>query len=419
MADLSVNASRLWSRLIGMAKVGAIPNDGSRRLTLSQADEDGRALFLSWCGARGFTVVHDQIGNLFVRRDGSDPKAAPLVMGSHLDTQPNGGRFDGILGVLAGLEVLETLEDAGVATVQPVEVAVWTNEEGSRFQPAMMGSGVHCGLHSLDETLATRDASGITVRDEIVRHGYLSGQVPGRHAIDRYVELHIEQGPVLEAADKTIGIVTGGQAIRWYQVTITGEETHAGPVPMAMRRDPVPVLARVIDLAQAIGQTDEQARCTIGCIETRPGSINVVPGQIALTVDLRHPDEGALDGMHEDLVAGLTVLDQGKRGVRVEFTNTWHSPVVRFDPGLVALVRQSAAARGYPAQEIVSGAGHDAFHLARKVPTTMIFVPCRDGVSHNEREYATPEHVAAGANVLLDVVLAQNDAIATRAGIQK
>ncbi len=403
MSDLSVNAPRLWARLMDMARVGAIPNDGSRRLSLSDADEGGRALFVSWCAARGFSVMHDQIGNLFVRREGADPKAAPVVMGSHLDTQPNGGRFDGVLGVLAGLEVLETLADARIATRRPVEVAVWTNEEGARFQPAMMGSGVHCGVRTLDETLAVCDAGGISVREEITRHGYLSGLKPGHHALGCYVELHIEQGPVLEAGGKTIGVVTGGQAIRWYQVTITGEETHAGPVPMAMRRDPVPVLARVIDLAQAVGTTDEQARATIGMIVAQPGSINVVPGQIILTVDLRHPDEDRLTEMHTRFMAGVAALDQARVGVAA--VNSWHSPVVRFDAGLVERVRDSAAARGYLAQDIVSGAGHDAFHLARMVPTTMIFVPCRDGISHNEREYAAPGDVAAGANVLLDVVL--------------
>lgn len=402
MTGLSVDATRLWSRLMEMAAVGALPGDGSCRLALSSADEAGRTLFRGWCAARGFSVAHDRIGNLFVRRAGRDPLADPVVTGSHLDTQPTGGRFDGVLGVLAGLEVLETLSDAGLRTERPVEVAVWTNEEGARFRPAMMGSGVHCGLHGLAETYAITDRDGISVGDEIARHGYQDGAVPGSHPIDAYVELHIEQGPVLEASHKTIGIVTGGQAIRWYHVTLTGEETHAGPVPMALRRDPVPVLARVIDLVQATGRTDESARATVGLVTTEPGSVNVVPGRITLTVDLRHPDEAQLDRMHAGFLKGIAGLSDAAIEVRAE--NTWHSPVVRFDPDLVGRVRDSAAARGYPAEEIVSGAGHDAFHLSRIVPTTMIFVPCRGGVSHNPREYASPAHVEAGANVLLDTV---------------
>lgn len=402
MTGLSVDAARLWARLMEMATVGAIPDDGSCRLTLSLADEDGRALFRGWCAARGFSVTYDRIGNLFVRRAGRDPQADPVVMGSHLDTQPTGGRFDGILGVLAGLEVLETLSDAGAVTERPVEVAVWANEEGARFRPAMMGSGVHCGLHCLGETYSTTDKDGISVGDEIARHGYLDGAEPGKHPINSYVELHIEQGPILEANQKAIGIVTGGQAIRWYHVTLTGEETHAGPVPMALRRDPVPVLARVIDLVQAAGRTDERARATVGVIVTEPGSINVVPGRITLTVDLRHPDETQLDRMHHTFLKGIADLSGDTVGVQAE--NTWHSPMVRFDPDLVGRVRASAAARGLPAQEIVSGAGHDAFHLARIAPTTMIFVPCRGGISHNPREYAAPAQVEAGANVLLDMV---------------
>lgn len=403
MTGLSVDAARLWSRLMEMARIGSIPGNGSCRLTLSQEDESGRALFRRWCAARGFSVTYDRIGNLFVRREGRDPDADPVVMGSHLDTQPTGGRFDGVLGVLGGLEVLETLADAEIVTDRPVEVAVWTNEEGARFRPAMMGSGVHCGLHSLSETYSITDRNGISVGDEIARNGYTDGAEPGTHPIGSYVELHIEQGPILEANGKVIGVVTGGQAIRWYHVTLTGEETHAGPVPMALRRDPVPMLARLIDLVQTVGTLDERARATVGVITTEPGSINVVPGAIRLTVDLRHPDEAQLDRMHQALLQG--VADVSGARVEVEVENTWHSPTVQFDPELVGRVRASADARGYSAQHIVSGAGHDAFHLARVVPTTMIFVPCRGGISHNPREYATPEHVAAGANVLLDVVV--------------
>lgn len=405
MPELSINASRLWSRLMDMAEIGEIPGNGSRRLALSQDDEDGRELFLSWCRNRGFATQFDQVGNLFIRREGADTKADPLVIGSHLDTQPNGGRFDGILGVLAGLEVLETLEDSGIVTAAPVEVAVWTNEEGSRFQPAMMGSGVHCGVHSLADTRAITDAAGVSVGSELGKHGYAKGIPVGQHRIGSYIELHIEQGPVLQNAGKVIGTVTGGQAIRWYEVSIKGEETHAGPVPMALRRDPVPVLARVIDLAHKIGLTDPASRSTIGKIETRPGSINVVPGQVSLTVDLRNPDEGTLDAMHKNWQDGIAKIDTDAGTVEVSASQIWHSPVVTFDSGLIEAVRASAEARNLPTLDLVSGAGHDAFHLARVVPSTMVFIPCLDGISHNEKEWAEPEHATAGANVLLDVVM--------------
>lgn len=405
MTGYSVDGTRLWSRLMDMAEIGATANGGSHRLALSQDDEDGRELFLAWCESRGFAAVFDKIGNLFVRRDGRDPAAPPLVIGSHLDTQPMGGRFDGVLGVLAGLEVLETLEDLGIATEAPVEVAVWTNEEGARFQPAMMGSGVHCGVHSLAETLAVTDASGIPVAQELERFGYDRGIEPGSGAIGSYLELHIEQGPILEQEAKAIGVVTGGQAIRWYSVLLHGEETHAGPVPMAMRRDPVRHLAAVMDLVYRIGMADPDARATIGVIETRPGSVNVMPGQVRLSVDLRHPDEAALERMHETLAEGIAGLNTSAGGVEISLEQTWHSPVVAFDDQLIEAVHSSAAARGYAVRDMVSGAGHDAFHLAKVVPAAMIFVPCRDGISHNEREYTAPDQVQAGANVLLDVAL--------------
>ncbi|WP_264210184.1 Zn-dependent hydrolase [Leisingera thetidis] len=405
MAGYSVDGTRLWSRLMDMAEIGATVNGGSHRLALSQDDEDGRELFLAWCANRGFTAVFDKIGNLFVRRAGRTPAAPAVAIGSHLDTQPMGGRFDGVLGVLAGLEVLETLEDLGVATEAPVEVAVWTNEEGARFQPAMMGSGVHCGLHPLAEALAVADASGIPVAQELERFGYDRGVEPGSHAIGSYLELHIEQGPILEQEGKSIGVVTGGQAIRWYSLDLRGDETHAGPMPMAMRRDPVRHLAAAAELVYRTGTADADARATIGRIETRPGSINAVPGELHLSVDLRHPDESVLEQMHGSLAEGIAQLNDAAEGVEISLEQIWHSPVVHFDAQLAAAVRSSAAARGYAARDMVSGAGHDAFHLAKAVPAAMIFVPCRGGISHNAQEFTAPEQAAAGANVLLDVAL--------------
>lgn len=405
MVGISINKQRLWQRLMAMAEIGATEGGGSHRLTLTDEDEAGRKLFLEWCAARGFEAQHDQIGNLFIRRRGGRSNVPPLVIGSHLDTQPKGGRFDGVLGVLAALEVLETLEDNGIETQIPVDIAVWTNEEGSRFQPAMMGSGVHCGVHELGAVRATRDASGVSVGEELDRLGYADGLVPGAREIGQYLELHIEQGPVLEAAGDVIGAVTGGQAIRWYELRLIGQETHAGPVPMAMRRDPMPALARVIDLVYGVGLVDEAARATIGVLHARPGSINVMPGRIDLTVDLRHPKEARLEEMNAAFLAGIETIRTKEGKIDVHAEEIWHSPVVLFDNALTEAVRQSAAARGVPFQDVISGAGHDAFHMARAVPSALVFVPCKDGLSHNEAEYSSPEQVAAGANVLLDVTL--------------
>ncbi|SLN69844.1 N-carbamoyl-L-amino acid hydrolase [Roseovarius albus] len=405
MTDQSINSERLWSRIMDMAEIGEIPRNGSRRLAMSQDDIDGRELFLAWCKNRGYQTFYDKIGNLFVRRSGTEVSALPVVLGSHLDTQPNGGRFDGMLGVLAGLEVLETLDDHKISTRKHIDVAVWTNEEGTRFQPAMMGSGVFTGTLSLPETLATKDSNGVSVSDELIAHGYDKGLPPGNHRIGRYIELHIEQGPVLEAEEKTIGIVTGGQAIRWFNVTLQGEETHAGPVPMASRKDPVPALARIIDLVFQIAEVDMASRATIGEIDTFPSSINVVPGQIQVSVDLRSPDESVLENMQQRFLEGIQTIAKANKHLKIEANCIWHSAVVQFDKDMVDAVRGAALKRDYAAMEIVSGAGHDAFNLARIAPTTMVFIPCKDGISHNEREYASPEHVEAGANVLLDTAL--------------
>ena len=405
MGDVSINSERLWRRLMAMAEIGATPGGGSHRLTLTDEDEAGRQLFLGWCAERGYDVQYDQVGNLFVRRAGGSRNAQPLAIGSHLDTQPRGGRFDGILGVLAALEVLETLDDNGIETDMPVDIVVWTNEEGSRFQPAMMGSGVHCGVHSLEAVRSTLDDKGLSVGAELDRLVYSQGLIPGARSIGQYLELHIEQGPVLEDAGTVIGAVTGGQAIRWYELSLQGQETHAGPVPMTQRRDPMPALARVIELVYQVGLQDEAARATIGVLNAQPGSINVMPGRIDLTVDLRHPIETRLKEMDAAFRAGLDDLQAAERKIVISLEEIWHSPVVLFDHTLTEAVRQSATGRGLPVQDVISGAGHDAFHMARAVPSALVFVPCRGGLSHNEAEYTSPEHATAGANVLLDVAL--------------
>jgi N-carbamoyl-L-amino-acid hydrolase len=388
-----------------MAEIGAIARAGSCRQALSDEDEAGRSLFLEWCVARGYGIRRDRIGNIFVRRAGSTPDTAPVLIGSHLDTQPTGGRFDGVLGVLAGLEVMETLDDRAVETVRPIELCIWTNEEGCRFQPAMMGSGVACGILDIETAFSACDGAGITLGSEICRHGYDGETSPILGEADCYLELHIEQGPILETAGKTIGVVTGGQGIRWYDIAVLGEETHAGPVPMSLRKDPVPILTRLMASIRRIGTVDSLARCTIGRIRLSPGSINVVPGRADITVDLRHPDELVLRAMHSRLMDSVTSLRKASKGCDLQAQLTWHAQAVRFDDGLIEAVRESAAVRHLPAQDIVSGAGHDAFNLARRVATAMIFIPCREGISHNPREDIEAEHAAAGANVLLDVAL--------------
>jgi len=402
---IGVNSERLWNDLMQMAEIGGTPAGGCNRQALTDLDMRGRALFQSWCEAAGLVISADAGGNLFARLEGADPSLPPLVLGSHLDTQPTGGKFDGILGVLAALEVVQQVQERGITPRRPIEIACWMNEEGARFAPAMMGSGLFARALDLDEVRAVTDAEGITIGAELDRHGFTALPHPADKDIHAYLELHIEQGPVLEAEGADIGVVTGAQGIRWYDVVLQGAETHAGPSPMGMRRDPVTLLPGLIAGVMAIGTGDPLARATIGQIGAQPGSRNVVPGWVELSVDLRHPDEAVLTRMHQalnDLVGGLA---RPNSGISATLTQVWHSPVVSFDPGLVRAIRQGAIAQGLSHRDIVSGAGHDALMVARRVPTAMIFTPCRDGISHNEAEHIEPHQAAAGANVLLEAVL--------------
>lgn len=401
---LEINAARLWQNLMDMARIGGTVKGGCNRQALTDLDIKGRALFLSWCEEIGLTISYDSIGNMFARLEGEDATAAPLVIGSHLDTQPTGGKYDGVLGVLAGLEAIRTLKENGIKPGRSVEIACWMNEEGARFAPAMMGSGVYAGMLDLEETRAIQDQDGISVGQELDRHGYTGQPHPADKEIHAYLELHIEQGPLLEQEHKTIGIVTGAQGIRWYDIRVTGQEVHAGPFPMAMRRDPVAALPTLLQGVLDIGRTDEHARATIGQLHAAPGSRNVVPGQIDLTVDIRHPNEATLTGMHQDLQSLLKKVGQENVALEISSTQIWHSPVVAFDSGLIQGVRKGVERFGYSHMDIVSGAGHDALMVARKVPTTMIFIPCKDGLSHNEAEHTEPHQVAAGGNVLLTAV---------------
>jgi N-carbamoyl-L-amino-acid hydrolase len=406
MQNLQINSGRLWDSLMEMARIGATQKGGVCRLTLTDLDKQGRDLFIRWCKEAGCTVAVDQVGNIFARREGRKPQLPAVMTGSHLDTQPTGGRFDGVYGVLAGLEVLRTLNDYGHETDAPIELIVWTNEEGSRFSPAMMGSGVYAGVFKLDEVMAKRDVDGKSFGEELKRIGF-AGDSPARpRPSAAYFEAHIEQGPILEAERKTIGVVTGAQGQRWYEITVTGQEAHAGPTPMARRKDALVGAARMIDAVNRIGLAHQPHACaTVGHVQVSPNSRNTIPGKVFFTVDFRHPVDATLSAMDRDLKAACREIADAI-GLQVEVKDFWYFPPTPFDPKLVADVRSGAERFGYPHRDIVSGAGHDAVYMAKVSPTAMIFVPCEDGISHNEVENAKPEDLAAGCNVLLHAILA-------------
>ena len=400
----SVDGRRLWSRLMEMASIGATDKGGVCRLALTDLDREGRDLFCRWASEAGCQIDIDSMGNIFARRAGTDPAAAPVAAGSHLDSQPTGGKYDGALGVLAALEVIEALNDAGIATVAPVEAVAWTNEEGARFAPAMIGSGVHAGEFDLAYAHSRTDRDGHTLGEELARIGYRGDTECGTHALGAHFELHIEQGPILERENIEIGVLTGVQGIRWYELAIEGSEAHAGPTPMNLRRDPVPVLAKIIpDIYAAAAASGEAARCTLGIVNAEPGSPNTVPGKVRATIDLRHPDARELDRMDERLQA--VAASHGNEPCPVVLNEIWHSPPITFAPSCIEAVAQAAAACGLSAKRMVSGAGHDSVYLSKVAPTGMIFVPCKDGLSHNELEETSPQQAANGANVLLRAVL--------------
>ena len=404
-SNLRIDPNRLWASIEETAQFGATPRGGLKRLALSEEDRQVREWFSHACAALGCAVTVDAMGNQFARRPGRDETLAPIAIGSHLDTQPTGGRYDGVIGVLAGLEVLRTLHDAGYETAAPIEVVNWTNEEGSRFAPAMLASGVFAGVFAQEWAEAREDRDGVRFGDALDRVG-ARGAVPcGGRALSAHFELHIEQGPVLEAEGRVVGVVTGVQAMRWYEVEITGRESHAGTTPMPLRRDALSAAAEVVRAVEALGRAHApDAVATVGLLECRPNSRNVVPGSAFLTVDLRHPSDAVLAAMETGLEAVLDRL-RAERRVGVALSRVWDSPAVRFDPACVDAVRRAAEAAGLPSREIVSGAGHDSAYIARVAPTAMIFIPCRGGLSHNEAEHAEQDHVAAGAEVLLRAVL--------------
>ena len=403
--NLTINPQRLWDTLMETAKFGGTPKGGIKRLTVSDEDKRVRDWFKAECEALGCTVVIDEVGNMFATRAGRRTDMAPIAMGSHLDTQPTGGKFDGVLGVLGALEAMRTLVTMGYETNAPIMIANWTNEEGSRFAPAMLCSGVYAGVFTTDYAYSREDRQGITLGAELERIGYKGKIKAGDVKFQAMFELHIEQGPILEAEAKMIGVVTGVQGMRWYEVTVTGQESHTGATPMGLRKNALLGAARMIEAIHQVGMNHLPGVASVGLIENRPNSRNVVPGEVFFTVDLRHPDEKVLDKMEADYRAALTPIAADLR-VSFEEKCIWISPAVTFAPALIECVRSGAELAGYTTREMASGAGHDAAYIARVAPTTMIFVPCLGGISHNEAESTTLEECGAGSQVLLNAVLA-------------
>jgi beta-ureidopropionase / N-carbamoyl-L-amino-acid hydrolase len=402
--NLRINGARLWDELMETAAIGATQKGGICRLTLTDLDRQVRDWFTARAEGLGCTVTVDSMGAMFARRAGR-ADVPPIAMGSHLDTQPTGGKFDGVLGVLAALEALRTLVDAGYETFAPIEVVNWTNEEGARFAPAMVSSGVFAGAFEHDWASARRDSAGVTFAQALEQIGYHGAQRCGEHPLSAFFELHIEQGPILEAEDKSIGIVTGIQGIRWFEATVRGQDAHTGATPMHLRKNALLGAARLVERVDAIArQRAPLAVGTVGRLEVKPNSPNVVPGEVFFTVDLRHPDASVLDAMEQDWIAAAYRMTEDS-GLEIESQKILDQPPVRFDADCIACVREGARAAGLTAREIVSGAGHDAGYVSRVAPSAMIFVPCRGGISHNETEHAAPEHCRAGAQVLLQAVL--------------
>ncbi len=402
---LRINGQRLWNSLMELAQIGATPKGGVKRLALTDLDRQGRDLVVGWAKEAGMTVTVDKIGNVFMRRAGRDNALPPIVTGSHVDTQPTGGKFDGNYGVLAGIEVVRTLNDHGIVTEAPVEVAFWTNEEGSRFVPVMMGSGVFCGAFSLETAYAAKDVDGKTVREELERIGYLGTEEPGQHPIGGYFEAHIEQGPVLEDADKVIGVVPAVMGLSWYDCIVTGMEAHAGPTPMGLRRDALQVATAIMQEVVAIANRYPPfGRGTVGMVQVFPNSRNVIPGEVKFSIDLRNVNDELLNTMHEEMLA-FVAKTRADTGLGIAIERVSYYPPCPFHPDCVNAVRAATDKLGYSTMDVVSGAGHDAIYTARVAPSGMIFVPCKDGISHNEIEDAQPAHLEAGCNVLLHAML--------------
>jgi len=404
-ANMKINGERLWDSLMDMAQIGPGVAGGNNRQTLTDEDGEGRALFQHWCEAAGCTMGLDQMGNMFARREGTDPDALPVYVGSHLDTQPTGGKYDGVLGVLGGLEIIRTLNDLDVKTKHPIVVTNWTNEEGTRYAPAMLASGVFAGMHTQEWAYDIEDAEGKKFGDELKRIGWRGEEEVGARKMHAFFELHIEQGPILEAEGKEIGVVTHGQGLSWTQVTVIGKESHTGSTPMPMRKNAGLGMTRMLDLVDQIAWAfAPDAVGAAGHMEVYPNSRNVIPGKAVFTVDFRSPDLDTITRMEKDFREGASQI-AGAMGLGVSFEKVGGFDPVTFDEGCVSAVRNAAERLGYSHRNIISGAGHDACWINRQAPTAMVMCPCVDGLSHNEAEDISVEWATAGADVLLHAVV--------------
>ncbi|MBL8575806.1 MAG: Zn-dependent hydrolase [Mesorhizobium sp.] len=402
--NLRINSDRLWDSLMEMAKIGPGVAGGNNRQTLTDEDGEGRHLFQKWCDAAGLTMGVDQLGTMFARREGTDPDALPVYVGSHLDTQPTGGKYDGVLGVLAALEVIRTLNDLDIRTKHPIVVTNWTNEEGARFAPAMLASGVFAGVHTLDYAYSRTDGDGKVFGEELKRIGWLGDEPVGQRKMHAYFEYHIEQGPILEAENKQIGVVTHGQGLWWLEFTLTGKEAHTGSTPMNLRVNAGLAMARIFEMVQKVAMDNQPGAVGgVGQVRFWPNSRNVLPGKVVFTVDIRSPEQAKLDRMRASIEAEAAKIAAGL-GVGCSVEAVGHFDPVTFDPTLVGRVRAAAEKLGYSHRNIISGAGHDACWAAKVAPATMIMCPCVDGLSHNEAEEISPEWAAAGCDVLFHAV---------------
>ncbi len=405
MKKPKIDGERLWASLMDMGRIGATPGGGSGRIALTDLDREARDVFVDWSREAGCAVRIDRMGNIFARRAGTDDARPPVMTGSHLDTQPLGGKFDGVYGVLAGLEVVRTLNDASIETEAPIDVVVWTDEEGVRFQSSMIASGIFAGMYDLDHGLSSADSNGNTMGGELERIGYAGPEPVGGYPIDAFFEAHIEQGPLLESEGKSVGVVLGAQGKRCFRVTVEGEEGHAGTLPMDQRRDALLGAARMIDAVNHVAFSHQpRPVITVGAIRAQPNSPNTISGRTEFTIDSRHPDGDLLAAIGDDLRRVCAeIVDEAGLGLNVE--QSTHRPTVTFDPSCITAIREAAEERGISHRDIYSAAGHDACNISLCAPTGMIFVPCENGISHNEKENAKPEDLAAGCDVLLGAVL--------------